>query len=133
LALRYARSTLRLTTMVGQLAIILASRTGAAVSSGLSVAVSRSTVLRVLRAPDPAGAPAYVLRMDDVGMRCGRRLMTVLIEAAAHRRVDVLPDRRAAIRTARWTLSMDSSSRTCSIRVPSLGCPRVSAWSVVRW
>ena len=50
LALRYARRTLRLTTVVGRLAITLAGRAGAAVLAGLGMAISRSTVLRVLMA-----------------------------------------------------------------------------------
>jgi hypothetical protein len=46
LALRYARRTLRMTTIVGRVAIALAGRAGASVLAGLGVPISRSTVLR---------------------------------------------------------------------------------------
>jgi hypothetical protein len=74
LALRYARRTLRLTTVVGQLAVTLAGRAGAVVLAGLRMPISRSTVLRVLMALPipPVPAPA-VLSVDDVALRRGRR------------------------------------------------------------
>jgi len=50
LALRYARRTLRLTVAVGQVAVTLAGRAGAAMLAGLGVPISRSTMLRVLMA-----------------------------------------------------------------------------------
>ncbi len=65
LALRYARRTLRLTATVGQLAITLAGRAGAAVLAGLGMPISRSTVLRVLMAlPIPPAPTPTVLSVD---------------------------------------------------------------------
>jgi hypothetical protein len=74
LALRYARRTLRMTTIVGRVAIALAGRAGVSVLAGLGVPISRSTVLRVLMAlPIPQAPRPTVLSVDDVALRRGRR------------------------------------------------------------
>jgi hypothetical protein len=70
LTVRYGRRTCQLRGLLEAVALALAGRAGARLTGRLACAVSRSTLLRLIRAAaDPEDHVPLVLGVDDFGMR----------------------------------------------------------------
>ena len=81
--------------MLQAVALALGGRAGARLAGALACAVSRSTLLRLIRAPRPAGPTPVRCSVSMISRCAGHVYATMLIDVETRQPVDVLAERTA--------------------------------------